>query len=96
MTDFKYRLPIYEVVDEEGSLKFLFNLEANNIPNIGEQIVVLKRGEDGSFEHRLYFKIIDKLIHTVLDETNNSIFDEDNVNYVLYVEKQIDEPVLNC
>ena len=94
MTDFKYRLPIYEVVDEEGSLKFLFNLEINHIPNIGEQIVVLDKDENCKPIHRYYFVIIHKIIPTTLDSKESVIYHEDKMDFILYVKKQIDEPIL--
>lgn len=94
MAGYKYKFPIYEIVDEEGDLKFLFNLEINHIPNIGEQIVVLDKDENGKPIHRYYFVIIHKIIPTTLDSKESVIYHEDKMDFILYVKKQVDEPIL--
>lgn len=94
MAELKYKFPIYEIVDEDGSLKFLFNYETDNMLNIGEQIIVLSKNENGDFTHRYYFIVTHKIAPTVLDEEENKIYNEENLDFIIYVKKQIDEPVL--
>lgn len=94
MTEFKHKFPVYEVVDDEGSLKFLFTLETNNIPNIGEQIFVLDKDENGEPKHRYYFIVTHKITPTVLDNKEHKIYNEETLDFILYVKKQIDEPII--
>ena len=94
MSEFKFKLPVYQILDETGDLKFLYFYNTNTIPQIGDTIVNMVQDDKGKFIRRLYFKIKDRLLCTTLGDAGYiNEFNEQPVT--LHVEMLVDEPVLN-
>lgn len=94
MPEFKYKIPVHQIVDEAGTLKFIYNYNTNIVPEVGDTIVNLVQDEEGKFVRRIYFGIKDRLLCTVLGE-QGQVNDFAQEPVVLHVELLVDEPVLN-
>jgi hypothetical protein len=93
MAEYKYKIPVYQIVDEDG-LKFLFFYNTNVLPQIGDTIVNLIQDNTGKFVRRLYFKVQERLLPTLLGDVNEvNHFENEILN--LQVTLEVDEPVTN-
>ena len=92
MPEFKYKIPVYQIVDETGTLKFIYNYNTNIIPKVGDTIVNMVQDEEGKIVQRIYFGVRDRLLCTVLSE-QGQVNDFVQEPVILHVELLIDEPV---
>lgn len=93
MAEYKYKIPVYQIVDEDG-LKFLFFYNTNVLPQIGDTLVNLVQDDTGKFVRRLYFKIKERLLPTLLGDVNQVNHFENEI-LTLQVTLEIDEPITN-
>lgn len=91
--NYKYEIPVYQI-DDEGDLKFLYNYNTNNIPNVGDIIVNMLQDEQGNFTRRLYFRVLEKQFCTIIGD-KGIVNEFIETPCVLNVSAVIDEPVLN-
>ena len=92
MTEYKYELLVYQILDD-GDLKFLFFYNAYYVPQINGTICVMCKDDEGKPNRRIYFEVKDILYCTDLGD-KNSINDISKENIVLHVKLLVDEPVL--
>lgn len=93
--EYKYKLPIQQIVDlEDGSLKFIGNYFTNNIPQTNDQICVLISDENGSPQKRLYFAVRHFLHYAQAGDKHEILQNNSESIGELQVELLIDEPVL--
>ena len=92
MPDFKYTIPVHQIVDETGTLKFIYNYNTNIVPNLGDTIVNMVQDEEGNYIRRIYFVVKHRLLCTTLGEQGqvNDFYEQP---IVLHVELLVDEPV---
>ena len=90
MSDFKFKIPIYEIVDETGALKFLFFYETNTIPIHGNKIVTLVELDEDT-RKMFYYQVTSILRCTLM--MDNSIIDCEKEPVVIYVKKILEENV---
>lgn len=88
MSDFKFKIPIYEIVDETGALKFLFYYQTNIIPKNNETIVVLAE-IDNNTDKMLYYNVESVLNCAYM--IDRDVFNSETQPIIIYVKKILEE-----
>lgn len=88
MADFKLRIPVYEIVDETGALKFLFFYETNFVPKHGEKLITLVEIDDKT-NKIFYYRITDIMKCTIM--VDDVVLDCEKEPIIVYVKKITEE-----
>lgn len=92
MSEYKYNYRLTQIVDEEGTLKFLANYKTNELLTIGTQIATIIEDEDGRAIRRLYFEVKHIVQACKMGDVNEFLqYDMDSEAQVILL---IDEPIL--
>lgn len=92
MTDYKYKLPVFEIL-EEGDLKFIRFLYINYIPQINQTLCTFVEDENGTPIKRIYYKVADVLYP--IRHLDNEMLSIESEPIVLHVKLQICEDINN-
>lgn len=92
MSEYKYNYRLTQIVDDEGTLKFLANYKTNEPLTIGTQIATIIEDETGRATRRLYFEVRHIVQACKMGDVNE--FLQYNMDSEVQVILLIDEPIL--
>lgn len=92
MSDYKYEYRLTQIVDDEGTLKFLANYKTNEPLSVGTQIATIIEDETGRAIRRLYFEVKHIVQACKMGDVNE--FLQYNLDSEAQVILLVDEPIL--
>lgn len=92
MSEFKNKYAVYEIDNEDGALKFIYWLNTDRIPHVGDTLGRILSDENGKPVRRIYHKVQD-IILPLKDISEHSVCDACEVT--LWVSLLVDEEITN-
>lgn len=94
MTEYKYKLNITQIIDEEDTayLKPLGYYNCNILPQANDQIAILISDEDGTPQRRIYLQVVN-FVHFCNTGDEGEILENESLVGELQTRLLVDEPI---